>query len=82
MKGTKTHRHNSNPLEMQFHDSFIKECSTYDDMARIGLGTTDGIRPIDHLTEREEEIMINTIQWLGSPVGQQFLIDNGFSRVK
>jgi hypothetical protein len=45
--GTKTYRHGSNPLEKQLHDSFISECSGSDDMERIGLGTTDGIRPID-----------------------------------
>ena len=51
-------RHKSNPLEKQLHDSFIKECDNDTDMARIGLGTTDGIIPVDYLSEREKEIMI------------------------
>ena len=78
MKGTKQFRHESNPIEKQLHDSFIKECGTNVFMARIGIGTTNGETPINYLDDHEKEIMINTIQWLGSPVGQGFLARNGF----
>lgn len=80
MKGTKIFRHESNPTEKQIHDSFIKEFGTEEQMARIGIGTHNGNNPIDYLDDHEKEIMINTVQWLGSPVGQGFLNMNGFYR--
>jgi hypothetical protein len=77
MKGNKTYRHNSNPLEKQLHDSFVKGNSV-EDMSMICLSSDDGMRPDRYLTDDEVSIAISTIQWLGSPVGQNFLSENGF----
>ncbi len=79
MKGTKSYRHLTNPLEKQLHDSFINHFSPLD-MERLVFGTIGTGTPNDRLSERECEITINTIQWLGSPVGQAFLRDNGFQQ--
>ena len=38
MKGNKIYRHESNPLEKEIHDKFIKHCSyNHDTMERISL---------------------------------------------
>ena len=79
MKGTKLYRHQSNPLEKQLHDSFIRNNSICD-MERSVFGSNGQGRPNDILSDREVEIVINTIQWLGSPVGQGFLRDNGIQQ--
>ena len=63
MKGNKTYRHTNNPLEKKLHDSFIKE----------------HLKPNRYLTDDEKRVAISTIQWLGSPVGQSFLMENGFN---
>lgn len=34
--------------------------------------------PNQYLTDKEEDICLNLIQWLGSPVGQGFLDSCGF----
>ena len=34
--------------------------------------------PDDYLSDREKNIVLSTIQWLGSPVGQGFLRDCDF----
>jgi hypothetical protein len=52
-------------------------------MDNIFFGTgKGGVRPADHLTDREKQIVLSTIQWLGSPVGQGFLNDCGFDKEK
>lgn len=78
MKGNKTYRHEQNPMEKQLHDNFITD-NKAEDMSRIAFGTLDGITPADFCNERELSIVISTIQWLGSSVGQSFLYDNGFT---
>ena len=37
-----------------------------------------GSHPSDYLSDREKRIVLSTIQWLGSPVGQGFLDRNNF----
>ena len=44
-----------------------------------GFGTTT---PKDYLTEREKKIVYSTIQWLGSPVGRNFLQNAGYELKK
>jgi len=85
MKGLKTHRHNSNPLEKEIHDKFIEEFVETKHgngiaMEQIALPVDGRGDPKEYLTDREKEIMISTIQWLGSPVGQGFLEKCGFVR--
>ena len=77
MKGNKTHRHNTNPLEKQLHDSFVKN-NSLEDMSMISLPSENGMKPDRYLTDDEVSVVISTIQWLGSPVGQYFLKENGF----
>ena len=70
---SKKYRHESNPLEKKFHDKFIEQNENELDYSRIAFPTLDGSIPISYVDEREMQIMINTIQWLGSPVGESFL---------
>ena len=81
MKGNKTYRHDSNPLEKQLHDSFVKK-NNVEDMSMISLPSKNGMKPDRYLTDDECAIVISTIQWLGSPVGQYFLKENGFELKK
>lgn len=81
--GFKTYRHKDNPKEKELHDYFIKEhienkhtCDPSLLVFPVNNGT--GFEPCDHLSEREKRIVISTIQWLGSPVGQSFLNECGF----
>ena len=39
----------------------------------FGVKEGAGFYPNDYLTEREEKIVLATIQWLGTPVGQGFI---------
>ena len=84
MKGFKTYRHNTNPLEKQLHDSFVDEHVKDGYMDLIVFGPRDGsdTQPSDYLTDREKQIVISTVQWMGSPVGQGFLRQNGIEKVK
>lgn len=82
MKGFKTHRHEQNPKEKEFHDKFLIEHDRkgYEDMNLIVFGHgSRSLRPNDNLTDRERKIVLSTIQWLGSPVGQSFLNECGFN---
>jgi hypothetical protein len=85
MEGYKTYRHKDNPAEKVFHDKFIELFSyDHDDISRVVFSSderTGGMMPRDYLNPREEQIVISTIQWLGSPVGQNFLIECGFKKI-
>ena len=76
MKGNKTHRHSNNPLEKKLHDSFIKH--HINDIEMICVDSDDGMEPNRYLTDDEKRIVISTVQWLGSSVGQGFLEEIGF----
>lgn len=39
----------------------------------FGVKEGTGLNPDDYLTEREERVVLATIQWLGTPVGQGFI---------
>ena len=81
VKGFKTYRHESNPKEKELHDKFIKEyidCEKWTCPVDL-LIFPSCMLPSDYLSDREKQIVISTIQWLGSPVGQSFLRDCGFS---
>lgn len=41
----------------------------------FGVKDGTGFYPNDYLTEREEQIVLGVIQWLGTPVGQEFISD-------
>lgn len=79
MKGNKTYRHEQNPKEKELHDKFIKEfLKNKNSMEQISMPLNERGNPIECLSKKEKEIMISTIQWLGSPVGQSFLNECGF----
>lgn len=81
MKGTKQYRFEDNPLEKLFHDRFIemmaRDKRSRETLSAIVSGWSNDKQnePKKHLTEEEETICINLIQWLGSPVGQGFVRD-------
>lgn len=79
MKSNKEYRFKDNPKEKEFHDKF-KELFEQNTLSAIVFGWKDDRQnyPKEYLNEREEDICINIIQWLGSPVGQGFLNSCGF----
>jgi len=82
MEGYKKYRHKSNPVEKELHDKFIEKHGDKDMSMIVFPPKENGIQPSEFLTEREEKIVISTIQWLGSPVGQGFLEECGFELKK
>ena len=79
MEGFNTRRHESNPKEKELHDKFVEQMPHNSDaISRIVFGTYYGTAPNDYLNPKEEKIVVSTIQWLGSPIGQNFLRDCGF----
>ena len=80
MKGNKTYRHKQNPEEKGFHNSFICQHGDRDMSAIVFEPNKSGTAPSEYLTPREESIVISTIQWLGSPVGQNFLRSMGYEK--
>lgn len=80
LEGYNTYRHATNPIEKQLHDSFVEHHNDeYMDLIVFGQADSSTI-PKDYLTEREQRIVVSTIQWLGSPVGKNFLRQNGFTQ--
>lgn len=86
MKSNKEYRFKDNEKEQEFHDKF-KEMFERDNMSKTTLsgivfGWDNDMQhyPKEYLTEREEDIILNVIQWLGSPVGQGFLEKCGYTK--
>ena len=84
MKSNKEYRFKDNQKEQEFHDKF-KEMFERDNMAKTTLSAIvfgwENDRqnyPKEYLTDKEEDICLNLIQWLGSPVGQGFLDSCGY----
>jgi hypothetical protein len=84
MKSNKEYRFKDNQKEQEFHDKF-KEMFERDNMTNktlsaivFGWENDRQNYPKEYLTEKEEDICLNLIQWLGSPVGQGFLDSCGF----
>jgi hypothetical protein len=84
MKSNKEHRFQDNPKEQEFHDKFKEmfeiSSTTRNSLSAIIFGWKDASinYPNQYLTDKEEDICLNLIQWLGSPVGQGFLDSCGF----
>ncbi len=85
MKGNKEYRFKDNPKEKEFHDKFIemfsRDGAAYKSLSAIvnGWSKDRQNQPKEWLSEKEEDICVSLIQWLGSPVGQGFLRDCGFT---
>lgn len=84
MKSNKEYRFKDNPKEKEFHDKFKEmfdiSSTTRNSLSAIifGWGNDSQNYPKQYLTEQEEDVCLNIIQWLGSPVGQGFLESCGF----
>jgi len=76
--GFKLYRHDKNPKEKEMHDKFIEQHYDRDLSMIVFPPDNTGLSPSEYLSEREEKIVLSTIQWLGSSVGQKFLEDCGF----
>jgi len=85
MKTNKEYRFKDNPKEKEMHDKFIemfkRDSSANKCLSAIIFGWQNDRQntPERYLTDDEENICLNLIQWLGSPVGQSFLRECGFS---
>lgn len=82
MKTNKEYRFNDNPKEKELHDKFIemfKNSNITLSAIIFGWQNDNQTIPNRYLTEDEENICLNIIQWLGSPVGQLFLNECGFT---
>lgn len=80
LKGFKTYRHINNPKEEKLHDEFVSRY-TPEDMNQIVFGglVHPSERQIDNiLSEREQRIVVSTIQWLGSHSGDKFIRSLGY----
>jgi len=86
MKSNKECRFKENPKEKEFHDKFI-DMFKLDSYANntlsaivFGWGNDNQNYPKEYLSDKEEDICLNIIQWLGAPVGQGFLNRCGIYR--
>lgn len=75
----KKYRHADNPEEKRFYDAAMDMENRHWSAVTLPLNDR-GTEPSRCLTEDEKQLVINTIQWLGSPVGQGFLRDMGYEK--
>lgn len=81
MKSNKEYRFKYNPKEKEFHDKFKEMFENNNIVLSAMIYGWENDRqnyPKEYLTDKEEDICLNLIQWLGSPVGQGFLDSCGF----
>lgn len=62
-----SHRFKNNPLEQNFYNEWIKR-NDYGEILEYILCNSK-----DNVSERDEIVAATVIQWLGSPVGQDFI---------
>lgn len=81
IQSNKMHRLDKNPQEKTFLEVFNDQHTKQNnDVDLIVFGHEENsFTPKDYLNDREKIIVVSTIQWLGSPVGQGFLNNCGFS---
>lgn len=73
-KGKHIHRFKQNPLEQQFAELWEEGNSGKRGRDVIDyLMAEDPNSPMGEVTKRDREVAATVIQWLGSPVGQNFL---------
>ena len=81
-KGLHVYRFRDNPEEKRFSDAWLaeteREMGTSILAYLMNTGAQD-YRPADP-SERDQVVAATVIQWLGSPVGQGFLRDLGYTR--
>ena len=73
-KGLWTNRLNSNPMERAYHDEWLKENKQSQAYGPgvLALLLSDGRDPIK-VSARDAVVAATVIQWLGSPVGRDFV---------
>jgi hypothetical protein len=72
--GKHTHRHKQNPLEKVFSDKWEKE-NTHEYASGILDWLMGNGKDVGVVTQHDATLAATLIQWLGSPVGQRFLLD-------
>ncbi len=82
MKANKEYRLNQNPKEKEFYDKFLAKFERSVQFEQIVLNCDTHGNPPRFLTHEERRLVVSTIQWLGSPVGQSFLMECGFYPVE
>lgn len=70
--GLSTHRFKENPKEKAFAEAWQKENDSGKVLEYLLSGPSN--RPVPP-TDRDVQVAATVIQWLGSPVGQNFLAD-------
>jgi hypothetical protein len=76
-RGNSQCRFSQNPLEQRFAEAWDRR----NKRANAGWGVLDylfaekNVFPHGEVTERDRMVAATIIQWLGSPVGQEFLRD-------
>lgn len=81
-KGLHPYRFHDNPEEQRFAEAWLKETKPAMGTGILAYLLNSGaqnFRPIDP-SERDQVVAATVIQWLGSPVGQGFLRDLGYTR--
>jgi predicted kinase len=73
-KGLHTCRFSDNPLEKRFADAW-RNVNSGNHCLLDYLLAKDNNRPCGEVTERDAVVAATIIQWLGSPVGQAFIMD-------
>lgn len=59
--------------EIKALEIFNREHLNHASSIVFGVKEGTGFFPNEYLTDREEKIVLATIQWLGTPVGQGFI---------
>lgn len=80
-KGRHTHRFKDNPEERRFAEAWAKDNEQGHTLAYLldrQHGTGPGKPP--EPDDLEREVAATVVQWLGSPMGQCFLRDLGYTR--
>jgi hypothetical protein len=73
-KGKMQHRLKQNPLEQKFALEWEKINSGIQRHGTLDyLLAEDNNRPLNEVSDRDREVAATVIQWLGSPVGKNFL---------
>lgn len=82
LESNKPYRFKQNPEEQFIHDMFIFENSGMDLSLLVFEQNSGGMTPSKYLSIDETKIVLSTIQWLGSHVGNSFLNKIGYTKNK
>jgi hypothetical protein len=74
-ESTKAYRFKDNPLERIFYESWVELNHNKNGRGVLDyLMAEDPNNPTGEVTDRDRLVAERVIQWLGSPVGQSFLM--------